>query len=417
MSIERIIELCEERKINYEHLEARNRLVIFLPKARDYKKIVIRDDVANYLISENIDILKYRTVSGYEAIWSTELETLECEIELPHRAFIFDRFFSSNPELIENGKITFNTAIDGVTAELSMISRELLLITMLQMPERFGSNFGSVEGLIRRQRYSTSIKINGLNVGDHEKAREIIQKLCYSICFQLDCKMNIAVMPSIERNLENSRFSRGSVGNLMASSVCQSYDPEALSLYWYAQSALSMPLLKYLALYQVVEFYYPMFSDLAIQKRVSNLIKDPSFNVFNDNDVAKICNLVKVSSSARSELSQLEATIRECVDANSLREWFNDDPERSKYFTSKEAKRLSSFVIKSDSNDEDILKQVWQRFYNIRCRIVHTKGSNSELDVLHPRSQEVEHLFYDIELANYLAHRVLIASSKPIGSV
>ena len=63
------------------------------------------------------------------------------------------------------------------------------------------------------------------------------------------------------------------------------------------------------------------------------------------------------------------------------------------------------------------MNQLLQRFYNIRCRIVHTKGAEGDLEVLHPQSKEVVYLEHEIELAKFLAHKVLIASSKPIEAV
>ncbi|KJG03982.1 hypothetical protein UB33_21335 [Photobacterium angustum] len=199
--------------------------------------------------------------------------------------------------------------------------------------------------------------------------------------------------------------------------VSQKYDSEALSLYWYAQSAIGMPLLRYLAFYQVVEFYYPIYSELAAQKKVGNILKDPCFNSHSTKDIAKVFSIVKAASSSRSELSQLEATIKECVDPNVLREWLTSDSKREEYFRSKNAVKLSTFKIFSNAEDDDLLSQMWQRFYNIRCRIVHTKGAEGDLEVLHPQSKEIKYLEREIELAKFLAHKVLIASSKPLEAV
>ncbi|WP_420782258.1 hypothetical protein [Vibrio parahaemolyticus] len=79
--------------------------------------------------------------------------------------------------------------------------------------------------------------------------------------------------------------------------------------------------------------------------------------------------------------------------------------------------KLSEYKINSAADEDELLRQTWQRFYNIRCRIVHTKGAESELDVLHPQSREVKYLSHDIELANFISHKVLISSSKPIEAV
>ncbi|MFW9738978.1 hypothetical protein V3H21_22280 [Vibrio parahaemolyticus] len=143
------------------------------------------------------------------------------------------------------------------------------------------------------------------------------------------------VMLATERSFSRISREKNTLEELQLTTVTQKYDSEALSLYWYAQSALGMPLLQYLALYQVVEFYYPIYSELAAQKKVANALKDPCFNHHSEKDVAKIFNIVKASTSTRSELSQLESTLKECVDASELRDWLKSDTKREEYFRSK----------------------------------------------------------------------------------
>lgn len=71
-------------------------------------------------------------------------------------------------------------------------------------------------------------------------------------------------------------------------------------------------------------------------------------------------------------------------------------------------------IINTKVEDDALLEQVVQRFYNIRCRIVHTKGLEGNLDVLHPQAKELAYIDYDIDLANFITHKVMIASSHPL---
>lgn len=56
-----------------------------------------------------------------------------------------------------------------------------------------------------------------------------------------------------------------------------------------------------------------------------------------------------------------------------------------------------------------------ERIYDIRCKIVHTKDVAESRDqtgnLLLPFSKEAEGLTFDIELIQYVARQVLIASS------
>ncbi|NOJ12588.1 hypothetical protein [Vibrio splendidus] len=416
MSIELIVSNCSERNVKFENHTERELLTVQLPKARSFTNLLMTNEIAKLAVELQIDFLSYKLIDGYEAIWSSSLDIIECEVELPHRSFPFERRFRNNQDVTEDGKLFIDTHVEGVQAELSEVTNEFNFIDLYK-------DIGRPRPMMRTDRFerrksaTTSLKITGLNITNHDQALNVIKTIFASICFQIDCKTNLPLMLATERNFSRINAVSSTTDELQLSAVTQKYDSEALSLYWYAQSALGMPLLQYLALYQVVEFYYPIYSELAAQKKVSNALKDPCFNHHDEKDIAKIFNIVKSSSSTRSELSQLESTFKECLDVSVLRDWLKEDTKREEYFRSKNAVKLSEYKINSNADDDDLLRQVWQRFYNIRCRIVHTKGAESELDVLHPQSREIKYLAHDIELANFLAHRVLISSSKPIETV
>lgn len=414
LTIDKIISICNENGVNYERHSERGLLTVQLPKARTFSNILVNEEFAALAIEKDIKFVDYRLVEGYEAIWSHKHDKIECEIGLPHRPLSFDMMFRDNEDVRAAGKTFIDTHIDGVQVELSEITNEFNFIDMCKDVGRPRPMMYRTERFERHKNYSISLKVTGLGVTTHEQALEFINTTFASICFQIDCKTDFTVMLETEKTFGRIRNARNSIEGLQLNAVTQKYDNEALSLYWYAQSAIGMPLLQYLALYQVVEFYYSIYSELAAQKRVANVLKDPCFNSHNAKDVAKIFNIVKSSTSAKSELSQLESTFKECIDVAELRDWLKSDSKREEYFRSKNAVKLSKFKILSDANEDDILRQTWERFYNIRCRIVHTKGAESDLDVLHPQSKEVRYLVHDIELANFIAHKVLISSSKPI---
>lgn len=407
---------CVSKSVKYEEVIEHNMLKIEIPKARGFTFVNLNEEIAQLAVERNINFLDYRYVDGYEAVWSQEHDVVECEVELPQRAFMFERIFRNNEDVSKTKKIHIDTHLPDIKVELSEVTDEFLFLNLYKDKGRPRSIM-RVDRFDQRKSSYTSLKVTGMNVTNHDKAKEVIEVIFASICFQFDCKTNLPLMLAVERNYSRVKTDQISTENLELTSVNQKYDSEALSLYWYAQSAIGMPLLQYLALYQVIEFYYSIYSELEAQKKVANTLKDPCFNSHNEKDIARIFSIVKSASSSRSELSQLESTFKECVDVSLLRDWLKIDNKREEYFRSKNAVKLSEYKINSNSDDNDLLRQVWQRFYNIRCRIVHTKGAEGEWEVLHPQSKEVEYLEYDIELANFLAHRVLISSSKPINSL
>lgn len=177
-----------------------------------------------------------------------------------------------------------------------------------------------------------------------------------------------------------------------------------------------MPLLQFLAYYQSIEYYFPIYSQADAQRRIRIILKDPSFRPDRDADVARI--LATVRSGARGfgdERSQLRATIQECVSADTLRSFLTSDPKRNEFFTSK-AKGLTGVKIPINNPTADLRNEVADRLYAIRCKIVHTKIDNEHDDVklLLPFSREAELLYFDIDLIQYVAQQVLIATSSPL---
>ncbi|EPF0941434.1 MULTISPECIES: hypothetical protein [Klebsiella] len=415
MSIESLKTICEQNNIKYSiDNDARRSFNIQIPKGRSLSQLSINDEIAEKILNIAPDFYKYKFVDGYEAIWSSENGTLECEIQLPNGRLPLHRLFRQSFYSEESHIFSIPSNNEGVSIEISGQSNELALLTFLRDP--FPRPLRAFE---RIKDFSLSIKISGLNISRHDHALDLVEKVCSAICFQIDCITNQPVMLGFERKARPLPKRSKSLEDIELAPIKYAYDKEALSLYWYAQSAYGMPLLKYLALYQVVEFYYPVYSEIAAQKKVRNILKTPNFNANNDKDLSKVMNIIKYNPSARAfgnELSQLKATILECLDIDSLREWLSFDKVREEHFRSPNAKKLSEHIINTKVEDDALLEQVVQRFYNIRCRIVHTKGLEGNLDVLHPQAKELAYIDYDVELANFITHKVMIASSHPITS-
>jgi hypothetical protein len=179
-----------------------------------------------------------------------------------------------------------------------------------------------------------------------------------------------------------------------------------------------MPLLQFLAFYQVVEFYFPIYSEAEAQRKLKAILKDPTFRGDRDADIGKLLSAIHVSRSGGfgDERSQLRATLAECVDADALRTFFESDADRREFYTGK-GKSHSYHRIPLGSPGTDLRTDVADRIYDIRCKIVHTKNdSRDQLDLLLPFSKEAEQLSHDIELVQYVAQSVLVAGSLPFRS-
>lgn len=145
-------------------------------------------------------------------------------------------------------------------------------------------------------------------------------------------------------------------------------------------------------------------------------MKMPGFNIYNDNDIIKVLNIAK-SSLGRgfiTEISQLEATLKECIQISLLKEFFEKNERLKSLLTAKKNKKLDLEPLALNDNDEILTNSIAQRIYDVRCRIVHSKNENDfdNAKSIYPFTKEANLLNCEIELIHYLAKRVLIASSS-----
>ena len=110
------------------------------------------------------------------------------------------------------------------------------------------------------------------------------------------------------------------------------------------------------------------------------------------------------------ERSQLKAAITECSTSEGVRSFLISTDEKREFYKDG-YKALSKVKVSLDERADDIRASVAERLYSIRCRIVHTKDDgNDELGILLPYSKEEAALVHDIELMQFVARSVLVAS-------
>lgn len=259
-----------------------------------------------------------------------------------------------------------------------------------------------------------TLKIRNLNVHGHDAVVDYLKKAAGSILFQLDLVSDVALILMRARARVRPRKRVGvEIPDLKFPDT--EYDNSPLTLYWYARSAKEMPLLQFLAFYQVVEFYFPIYSKSEAIRKLKKVLRNPGFRADRDADVARLLTATATSRAGAlgDERSQLKATLTECVEQDDLREFLKENQERCTFLSEKNKTGYSKLSIASA--DSDLLNEVVSRVYEIRCAIVHSKvdARDGDVDLLLPNSKEAEQLQYDIQLIHYLAQQVLIAAGRP----
>jgi hypothetical protein len=262
------------------------------------------------------------------------------------------------------------------------------------------------------------LRIEGIGITDHDKAVNLLEDLSNALFMQIDFKFGSPLTLGRERIL--SRSISKSSGRLDEDSQLQyprfSYERTPSSLYWYARSATSMPLLQFLAFYQCIEFFFPQYSRQETIAKIKNVLKDPAFDATKDSYINVILNATMEGrrGTLLEERKQLTATLKHCVEGGTLRDFLNESEERKRYYGN-DYKKISGKKIML-SEDAGVIDQTAARMYDIRCKVVHTKnleGGEGDEMIL-PFSEEADLLGIDVELIKFLAQRILIASSVPL---
>jgi hypothetical protein len=382
-------------------------LRVGIRSGRDFRSLFLLtdDDIVSF---SKIAFEKWLFLSGYEAICSYEEGFIEAGFQqssnfLPS-SLILRRLFgvtrTGEPLDVSAVKIALPSPQNGFpNIEVSPAS------DIFQRLTRFA----------RRQRLT--LKLSGCGVAQHDKALSLLSKVAGPIFFQIEMLTDVPI--TLERERRRHMGARKVRKRVDLSATLQypktEFDDAPLSLYWYGRSASGMPLLQFLAFYQVLEFYFPIYSQSEAQRKLKTILKDPTFRGDRDSDVAKLLSAIQVSRSGGygDERSQLRATLLECVDSASLREFLESEVDRKEFYSGKN-KDLQCHKIPLGNSTADLRADVAERLYEIRCKIVHTKGDSQSADVepVLPFSKEAEQLSFDIDLVQYLARKVLIAGSR-----
>jgi hypothetical protein len=406
----------------------RTELFIQIPFEREFKTLIVDDKSEGLERIINSPFEKYKLLKGHEAIYSQDLGIIECEIQTddPLRSGgmllrRLSRIFKLKQVEIEAEKEETDDEVENFIFEFPSPD-DFVKIFIRQSSDEFSflSGYKRDSLMFRRKlRVYPTIRIEGLSFLNHAQAKELLTNIANSVLFQIDLITNIPIHLASDIDLQREIRIRRKVirEEIKFSPPKNQYDSEAISLYWYARTAINMPLLQFLAFYQVLEFYFPLYSSKEAQDRIKNLLKDPTFDRNADKNVAKILEVIKVYSKGKSigdERSQIKAAIQACVDQNDLLDFFNESEDRSAFFDDqKKSKSLVSQKVSFNRKDHDFRVDVASRIYDLRCRIVHTKD-DADIQLLLPFSQDLIHIKYDIELIEFVARKVLIASGKPI---
>jgi hypothetical protein len=187
-----------------------------------------------------------------------------------------------------------------------------------------------------------------------------------------------------------------------------------MTMYQSGMEAANSPLIRYWSFYQVLEYFFPRFSREYSVNQLARFLKSPAFSPHNSDDVIKAVEIANSSSTGSiSEVDQLKVTIRAVVSGVEVRRFIEESGLEDQLQRKKS--ELSNQLVRS-SSDVDMLDQLSERIYDIRCRIVHSKSMNSRDGGpgLLPGTHHDDLVLGEVELIRFLAEQALLSASGPL---
>ncbi len=403
----------ETREIQYEDNVNYYSYIVF-PAGKEGRRIgVSSKETAKLLLS--IEFERFSFLGDYEAIVDLRKGEIEAAIRsrepygmstLQRRlGFPQSSMSDEDDETEEEEEFALRTERrDGVSVEISECTEELNALALRQ-----------------RGRPPISLKISLGGERTYTSALNALETISDSLFFQLDIERGVALalrkMLRRRRPLRSRGFKADEPTNIQFPAF--EYDKAPISLYWYARSARGMPLLQFLAYYQVVEYYFPSFAKLEAVRSARKILKHPSFRVDRESDLTKL--VTTISGSGRvgsSEREQMKVTVLEVLSSDDVKQFFEDNEEIAKILGKKQ-EGITDRTVNITRRDHDHRPDIAELLYDIRCRIVHTKNGfdNPQSEIILPFSAAEDDMWAYTELMQFVAQNALVRSSSVLSSV
>jgi hypothetical protein len=211
-----------------------------------------------------IDFENYVFLGGYDAICSYKKGTIEAAVERiapqVNLTFVFRRLLSVKG----SSNNSYCLSIDPPHANLPRIE-------LSDASKEFAA-------LVGTRGFRPTLKLLGCQVTTHDRALALLAKTADSIFFQIDLltELGLGIRRERMRSAARRPLRKTDLGKEVQYPKTE-LDGAPASLYWYARGASGMPLLQFLAFYQVIEFYFHTYSQADVHRKLKAILKDPTF--------------------------------------------------------------------------------------------------------------------------------------------
>ena len=369
-----------------------------------------RDEAGlRFAVSTRFEV--YRHLHKYEGAWSASDGVVEVEVAMPPTVFDYEGVVEAISREIADLERGFWGAEfkprDAIS--LQTASRDVEVVLTYGSPEFLLWRTASVamNSLSPAQRIPV-IKVRTTELNTRVEAVELVERYGLAALVELTCslgrsgQLQVPQPPDFRLGMETRRAPQ---------QLTRAPQVEAALLYLHGRSERNDMVAKFLSFYQVLEFYFPRFW----YETEASRLKD---KLGLDTPDATIVAILKESAkrltprSPVKESEQLYAVIQHAITEQKLREFLYNDAELRAFYTSPQMPIVAARVP-VDGKTSDPRKDLAERLYAIRNRIVHKKESSSE-PVLLPFSPEVPYMDQDVRMIDLLARKLIESTGQPL---
>ena len=370
-------------------------LTFALPAGRDKRIVTVDSDGAAALV-EDPNLLDWRSLTSYDGIWNRAASVIEVAVR-------GERFGLPPRHLLRRPPAPEET--DGTLLEVEDPSSVVRL--------RLGDASKSAQAILGRQglgRALLTLRCEGTVVSTTLEADELIERLADSLFFDVEVNQGISIV--LGRLASGTRPRRWRPHPKKEASFPRSQYPHApILLYRLGRDRALPPVIRYWALYQVLEYFFPRYSSEEALRRLSRHLLSPSFDPHREEDVLTAISMVG-SATGGPERDMLTTTLDAITSAPELRRVIAELGIAD--VLKKEGKDLSVELV--DPQSDDLVRKLAHRVYDVRCRIVHSKSST--LSQLGPGllagTAHDDLIQPELPLLEYLAQQAIVASAEPL---
>lgn len=254
-----------------------------------------------------------------------------------------------------------------------------------------------------------SIKVTAEDSYINSSDKNYLHKIAKSALFNISYSNGKAIVP-LEFWDKKDQFFYDSHGRYPEFPV-RSYNEELISYHNLALSSAS-PIFSYLALYNIIEYFFISSSEKVLYSLVSDKIASPTFSIEKRKELKKLVDTVRKQDQRSNEQKMLEMVLEEYFELDEIKDWIKEYEEKKGAYYS-EPNKIFDKEFKVELKSDKFANSLARRIYHIRNILVHNK-EDLEKTRLIPFGGQEEIISKELPLMYFLSEKIIIKTGSTI---